>query len=664
MSDDDSSSSDGHFLNAFERMRQGADDQQHLHRPWGKGKQKKGPFAFFLSTCRNERLAEQQPPPRNQTRLSEHNIRPERWSTAPFVLDEDILQLVAEALMDYIGGDRDLRALAVTSRVCAKGVRTALDMVRKRLNALRLDFLEAKAKRKQIYSLPRLDGPEGLEADIERDEAEHNFSRLMYRRGIPHGRISSILFNAERLSFHDNRSLLGHIADGCELCGAREAGRPYRGANIALHACRACRDRDRVRLAVRWPPDEQGRVKITIPKAPTVGNTYASALLSRRKAHKRRMAAKRASANRPINFAKRVHHFECTPVLECLVMSWIQEYRQHAEVETPIHAHIELWHALPAGFETYTFASVLELCEHEEDRARAAHHQVQCRARRLELTRMGREYEKLLREYHPLICMVNSTLRDVRLSDWASWHLAMDMCCAARAFELRWVFAPRVSFSPGRDWLGSRYDVLKIAEDERERMMLRVQNVLRALGLCETLYEEERAIAKREHGLEEVALGDYGDGMARGRKCYLEVAKRMPTHWLETSEEALCYALRNLRRAYMQFVLEEPTPPVTHQLLTITVHVEPAIFGVNCLTLTCSIGKYSVSQIGKLMCQPEIEKLTPTLVIKLSSIANMAPLALCPLPDNPLRDQARTILYGLPGAYLSHPSHLTIRKTH
>ena len=662
MSDDNDSSSDGE-MDAFQRMRQGADDQNYLHRPWGKGKQKNGQLMRLpRQPCRNERLAEQQPPPSGQTRLFEHNIRPERWSAEPFKLDEDILQLVAEALMVYIGGDRDLRALAVTSRVCAKGVRSALDLARKKLNASRLDYLQADAKRKHVYSHPRSDGTEGLEADLERQEASNNFSRLMHRTGIPHGRIDSILFNAARLSFHDNRSLLGHIADGCELCGARESGRPYRGTNIALHACPACRDRDRVRLDVRWPPDEHGRVKITIPKAPTVGNTLASALLSRRRAHKRRMAAKRASANRPIKLSKRVHHFECTPVLECLVMTWIRAHHADGGMDSePINAHIELWHVLPTGFESYTFASVLELCEHEEDRARAVRHQVQCRARRHELSRMVRDYKKLMKEHEPLINMVNHALTDPYLSDWGSWHLAMDLCCAARAFELRWAFAPRYSFSPGRDWLGNWHDVLKLDEGDVRRMMLRVQQVLYALRMCEMLYNEERTVVRREHGAD-IVLEDFGDSWARGRKCYLEIAKRMPTHWLEVGDAALCHALRNLRRAPMHFALEEPVPPVTHQLLTITVHVEPAIFGVRTLTLTCSVGKYSIAQIGKLVCEPEITKLTPPIVAKLSRMANMAPLALCPLPDNPLRDQARTILYGLPGAHLSHPSHLTIRK--
>ena len=112
-------------------------------------------------------------------------------------------------------------------------------MARKRLNASRLDYLQAQAKKDQIYPPPHLDGTEVLAVDLELQEASNNFSRLMYRTGIPYDRITSIQFNAARLSFHDNRSLLGHIADGCELCGAREAGRPYRGANIALHACRA-----------------------------------------------------------------------------------------------------------------------------------------------------------------------------------------------------------------------------------------------------------------------------------------------------------------------------------------------------------------------------------------------------------------------------------------
>ena len=535
-------------------------------------------------------------------------------------------------------------------------------MARKRLNAQRLNYLQAKAKVSQVYGEFTADSDEGLEADLERDEAERNFSRLMYRTGIPHDRVSSILFNAERLSFHDNRSLLGHIADGCELCGTREAGRPYYGTNIALHSCRACRNRDRVRLDVVWPPDEHGRVKITIPKATTVGNTYASALLSRRAAHRRRMAATRASANRPIKLSKRVHYFECTPVLECLVMSWIRAHRQHVEMGIPIHAHIELWHALPTGFESYTFASVMDVCEHEDDRARAAHHQLQCRARRHELARMAREYEKLLKNSAVLVTLVNEMLDDPSLTDWGSWHLAMDICCAARAFEMRWVFAPRIRFSPGRDWLGSRYDVLKIPEGERRRMLNRIDVLLSALGLAQREYTRERDNAVHQHG-HHLRLEDFSAGRDRGRKCYLEIAKRMPVAWLKTLDSWVIFqALRSLRRAHMHFALEEPPSSLnnTHQTLTITIHVDSRFFdNLQGVTLTCSIGKYSCSQIGKLVSEPEIERLTPAIVAKLSRMANMRPHELVPLPDNPLRDQARTVLFGLPGAHLT-----TERKIH
>jgi len=655
---DDNSDDDA---DAFAKMRRGAEEQHDYGLGWGQvGKKKKG---LDRLRCRSEQLAEQLPPSGGQTRLHAHRIRPERWSTAPFQLDEDILQLVAEALMAYLGGDRDLRALAVTSHACAKGVRTALDMARKRLQVFRLDYLQAEAKVRQVYHEFTADSAEGLEADLERNEAKNAFSFLMHRTGIGHDRIGSILFNAERLTFHDNRSLLGHIADGCELCGAREAGRPYRGANIALHACRACRDRDRVRFYVLWPPDEHGRVKITIPKDPSVGNTLASVMLSRRTAHRRRMAATRASANRPIKLSKRVHYFECTPVLECLVMSWIREYRQHTEAEVPLHAHIELWHALPASFEIYTFASVMDVLEHEGDRARAAHYKEQCRARRHELTRMGREYEKLVKDNAVLISLVNEMLRNSDMTDWASWHLAMDLCCAARAFELRWMFAPLIRFAPGRDWLGNRYDVLKVNEGERKRMLTRIDVLLSALTLAQKQYTVERDNALYQHG-PLLSLESFGSGRDRGRKCYLEIAKRMPSEWLKALDGwVLFQALRNLRRAYMHFELQEALPPVAHQTLTITIHVEPALFdGLQGITLTCSIGKYSCAQIGKLLCQPEIEALTPTLVTKLTRMANMCPHALCPLPDNPLRDQARTILFGLPGAHLETERKITLTR--
>jgi hypothetical protein len=659
MSDSDGSDEG---VDAFAVMRQGAEDQVGVRLPWGQRNKKKG---MDRLRCRSEQLVEQRPPPSDQTRLLAHRIRPERWSAAPFVLDEDILQLVAEALMDYIGGDCDLRALAVTSRACAKGVRTALDMVRKRLNALRLDYLQAEANVRQVYREFTADSAEGLEADLERNEAKRNFLSLMHRRGIPQPRTNSIVFNAERLSFHDNRSLLGHIADGCELCGAREAGRPYHGTNIALHACRACRNRDRVRLDVAWPPDEHGRVKITIPKAATVGNTYASALLSRRAAHRRRMTATRASANRPIKLSKRVHYFECTPVLECLVMSWIHLYCQHVEAGMPIQAHIELWHALPVGFENCTFASVMDVCEHGDDRARAAHHQAQCRARRLELARMGREYEKLLKNSAVLVAQVNEMLDDPQLTDWGSWHLAMDVCCAAQAFEMRWVFAPRIRFTPGRDWLGNRYGVLKIPEGERKRMLNRIDILLSALNLAQRDYTRERNNAVHEHG-PHLRLEDFSAGRDRGRKCYLEIAKRMPVAWLTTLDSWVIFqALRNLRRTHMHFVLEDPPllSRVSHQTLTITIQVDQRFFdGLHGITLSCSIGKYSCSQIGKLASMPEIERLTPAIVAKLSSLANMRPDALTPLPDNPLRDQARTVLFGLPGAHLKTARKITLTR--
>jgi hypothetical protein len=231
----------------------------------------------------------------------------------------------------------------------------------------------------------------------------------------------------------------------------------------------------------------------------------------------------------------------------------------------------------------------------------------------------------------------------------------MDVCCAARAFEMRWVFAPRIRFSPGRDWLGSRYDVLKIPESERKRMLNRIDILLSALGLAQREYTRERDNAAHQHG-PYLRLEDFCAGRDRGRKCYLEIAKRMPVAWLTTLDSWVIFqALRSLRRAHMHFALEESplSCNIAHQTLTITIHVDARFFdGLHAVTLTCCVGKYSCSQIGKLVCEPEIERITPAIVSKLSRMANMRPHDLVPLPDNPLRDQARTVLFGLPGAHL------------
>jgi len=662
-SDDGSEVSD---FDAFSKMRRGAEIQVRNYHPWGQRSKKKG---MDRSICRSQQEAMRQPLPKGQGRLIDHNIRPSRWTAWSFNLDEDVLMLIANALMLCGKGvnANSLRALAMVNRACAKGVRAALMLARKKLNALRLNYLEVKAKRSQVYAEFTADSAEGLEASIALNETQESFMRAMIRTGIPSLRIDSIVFNAPRTFFQDNLSFLGHLGDGCELCSSPDSARPWRGTYVAINACRACQADHRVRFQVSWPPDEKGKVRLAILKAATVGNTYASAMLSRRAAHKRRMASSRSTENRPIRLSKRVHYVECTAPLECLVMEWIEHtnryYGSH-NVDGTALANIELWHTLPKDFEQYSFASVMELCEHEDDRERAAHHEKKCKERRHELIQRGRDYGKLLKDNAVLITLVNDVLLNPDLTDWGSWHLAMDICCAARSFEMRWIFAPRVRFSPGRDWLGNRFDVLKVHPDQRRRMFIRIDVLISALKHGERAYARERDNAMRQHG-PLLRLEHCAEGLQRARKCYLEIAKRVPEKWLEQAFDAdiVFAALRNLRRAHMHFSLEEPRPPVAHQTLTITIHVDEKIFdGLHGITLECSIGAYSASQLGKILSDPCIRSLTQQHVAKLSNIANALPGPLNVLPDDPLRDQARTVLFGLPGAHLVCSRPVTLGK--
>ena len=672
MSDMDPVDVEDSDVDAFRVMRAGAEDQAGILHPWGqRGKKKKG---MDRSLCRSEQEATRQPPSRGQGRLIRHNIRPSRWTTQSFDLDEDVLMLVANGLMlGRVDADaRSLRALAVVNRVCAKGVRAALDVSRTKLKEHRSRYLFAKQSAHRADDGRELSLPEygydesGLEDHLEYKEARDAFVIAMCRSGIPPARVESIMFNASRIHFHDNRSLLGHLGNGCELCGAAQSGRPWRGTNIALHACRTCQADHRVRFQVSWSPEEQGRVRLAILKAATVGNTYASAILSRRAAHKRRMASSRSLANQPIRLSKRVHHVECTPALHCLMMECVDFARRYHGTQNGngrALANIELWHALPEGFENCSFASVMELCEHAEDRERAAHHEARCKDRRIELVQRGRDFQKLLKANSVLVDQVNDMLNDSDLSDWGSWRLAMDLCCAARAFEMRWFFRPRVRFLPGRDWLGGRFDVLKMHPDQRRRMLVRIDVLRSALKRGQRAYARERDDATCQHGTL-LRLEPFSEGHQRERGCHLEIARRMPVKWLEQAfdAEAVFCALRDLRSARMHFALEEPRPPITHQTLTVTIHVDEKIFdGLQRLTLECSIGTYSASQVGKLVLEPCIKRLVQDHVDKLSDMANVQQDPLGPRSGNPTRDQVRTVLFGLPGAHLKCPRQVVLR---
>ncbi len=182
---DDSDDEEVSDMDAFEKMRCGAEDQVGVRLPWGQcGTKKKG---MDRSLCRNELETKRRPPPSGQTCLLAHAIRPERWSTEPFKLDEDVLQLITEALMCYTGGDRDIRALAVTSRACAKGVRTALDMARRKLNVLKVSY----NYRKELARMQLEEGDPAavdLQVELAYTDAKDAFAKCMYHMGIPPGR--------------------------------------------------------------------------------------------------------------------------------------------------------------------------------------------------------------------------------------------------------------------------------------------------------------------------------------------------------------------------------------------------------------------------------------------------------------------------------------------
>ena len=572
---------------------------------------------------------------KTQTRL-DARVRPAAWTEAPMDLTPDVLVHVAEMLMAS-GDARAVRAFAVACRATASAVATALGTARRLLQRKAAALVDA-----------RYAGEEEAAA-----AAESEFVQAMASVGILHPvRQRALIVNACRVFFHDARSLLGHIQHACEFCSTAEAVHIHRPAGpVALWACDKCARQHRVQFSVDKYPKEYGeaivvhgrtQVQVRLPRREGSAYNYACAMLSKRNAHHRRMRARRASEVGSSRLIRRVHMTEFTPVMHACweVNAYDNRRGDNMSGRTFIvpddYLQYELWHELPAGIpRNLTFAAVLGLRENGDTQSEAQREGAKRARARAQLVRRRKEYNKIVEANKGLIDGMRTLIRP---SGYYGWVQILDVCLAARAFDVRWMFREIATTASHQylDWRLSRYRILDVGEAEREKGLARIRNVVHATKLMLTEANQSWTSDNRT------------------RACILEIIKHLPVGYVDTDDTAkLVHAVRTLRKAPMTVTCVAPTPPSTLPILKTVVRVDNKLFDRTNLVLETVLSGYDQNRLRHVATCGQHDQLAKPpslheLVILASNVANRLSVT---KQVEERRDAVRVVLFSMPGAW-------------
>ena len=566
-------------------------------------------------------------------------IRPPSWIAEPLELDTDVVTTIAEVLMrsdDYWRKPRYLKTLALVNRVCAAAVASTLDRVRLRLQ----HNGQAHARAQRALVLHRRgaigDGCEATEAALAEEAARLGAIHEAYMEevGIPQGRRMTLVPFADRTWFHDNVSLLGHLGNACELCngpahiGTRDSGYSFRDGPVMLVACGRCKRKACVDLTLSYALRSKETVKVHIEQEETEANNYARALLSKQGAHEKRMRSKRATRMPPAKLGKRVHLRDMTNAM-CMCY-WNGTHRMSMGPW-----HIELWHALPKGLpQDKTFGALMGVRDSQEVRREARAHAMRLRARRARAAEQRIALLKLWSKYHDeryrVMCVVDA-------GTFAGWVQALDLCSAARAFEVRWAFRWRDDrLLPA--WREQMYKLLDMDAAKRDAAVRRVACVAHVV----------RKIFDRTA----MPFHAYHDKTPQ-RECALQLLRSFPATFLDRGVDEVYRVVAMVIHAGVELKLRSSVTGLETLVATYTLIGEP--FDGRRMEVVGYFSDYTVRRIAEAMnLKNESLKMTPGLVRELQQLANL-PLTSSYDADAP-RELARAALFGMPAMW---PSWLT-----
>lgn len=583
---------------------------------------------------------------RAQTKLSAY-IRPVGWNGDGMLaeVDTDALGLVVRALL-LAHDARTVRALAVTCRTCAQAVRQTLLEVRTQLREAAGAYWSARVDWVCIRNMdPEFLSEEGRElhaaTSTRYSDAHERYDACMRANGIGAVRRDALTTRVGQRWFHDAKSVLGHVASGCELCAAPLAEDSFGAGPVALFACAKCAHDNRVRFTLH--PDEERAKRLRkptsevpvlarFPRTDRPANNYACALLSKRETHRRRMKADRAAvARRVVPLSRRVHRQKWTNALNSAWMDYVDE---DDDIAYPDAMDFELWHALPPGIpDDLGFASMMDAHVADGTRAEAdACGTVRRRARAATDARRHK-YNKLLEDHAFVVAEVNRVIQN---QGYVGWLQVLDLVCAAHAFELRWMFRP--AQSRFGDWRRARYRLLELDARTLSVRATRVEHVARVL----------RATLD-EHNLQP-------DGNSPTRACVLEIIKHLPDAFLDAPWKVLLYAVQHCRTARITVRVGATRPR-----LYVDLNIRPYTLQRPTLTLEVVLTQYVIDQLHGLVGAPKASALGWEVAGTIQTMANqmstqcwtrsMGHPSYSEKVLTPGRDKVRAALFRLPGAW-------------
>lgn len=591
---------------------------------------------------RTAAAAAKRPTTGRQTTLLSHNVRPARWASTCVEFNVDVLEMVAQKLM-RAGEAKTLRALAVVNRETAAAVRNVLRQACQTLRAAAIAYAEVQEEHlthdnrtvpDELLTEEELDAADAMEE--RRVRALDDYVLCMAESGIPEGRRNVLVNKPWCRWFHNSRSMLGHLQYGCEFCSSEECRDSFhRAGPVALSLCRECAATNRVRFTLHkgkrdtlffWINDPNAKLLVRFPRCDSEANNYACALMSKRESRRRRWSGRRMPvARRTVKLARRVHYQNWNRTLAVEWESFSHDH--HLPGTEPDEMEFELFHTLPAPIpKELCFAGVMGLRTNEETRHQAMEHSDARRRARAVIDKRRADFNRISRKYKGLIERVNRTVRE---RGFRAWINVIEMCSAARAFELRWLF--RAEESRFGNWRMARYHLLDMDPVVLEEATGRVSSVQTVLGqvLEQIIWPDGSPVSNPLHT----------------RLCVLEILKHLPVACLSPGLEHPLYAkVQHLRKTPVALSIRGAKNGA-QQLTADFYKIDPSILGRPDLVLVAYVTRYTVVKLCSLanMPDPGGHKLTREIVDAVGMLANGY--------DVEPRDRARTELFALPGAW-------------
>jgi hypothetical protein len=549
----------------------------------------------WRTVCRAHKLARRTPAEPLQHSLLRW-IRPPTWCvTDAFTacLDDDARGLIVQLLLS-VRDVATIKAFALVNRACARVVRQVLE--------------EAQLRLRRALS------PTAPAGQPLRD--------AMQAAGISWDRASEMLWAHRTTWVHRPASILAHVSNSCELCGAPMGARASREGPVSLHACSACNEKHRVRFVVGLALPE-GDSHATVQDAVDAsahcvkiklydvwGGRGSQAwirarhMLSRKTQHRKRMLRKRGDISSTVQ--REQHEIEMTEPLRRFLSAVPRErffrgtWRWHRSNEPELlKLQVEAWAELPPEIpQDLTFSALMGITETDELRRSAQAAVDRKVAKEEERSRTLATFRKLYKEAKA----TRLGAAAVVCSNYFGATQLVDLCFAADALRIRALANKEVFGS-----INAMREAVNLPRVEQEKAMERLGMAARVLKD----FLPSRSVSED----------------TPRRELYLNVIKRAGPalfHRYKDAEARLREVVAVCEEARVKVRLAHPTETTTPRL-TLTLFAPLPDGKTRRIALLCDVSSAwrTHSLLQRISNKPDITRLTNGSLKTLERIANV-----------------------------------------